>query len=123
VSLLAEMAGVARVQPPLRKGLLGGLGVLVVPDEDGAAAGEDLSVVGDAYLGSGNGLPHRVEMDLVAAMDAGDVADLGLPVDLPQRHADGVEEAQDVGTERRSARGGAAQVAHPETILEGAEEQ
>ena len=71
--------------------------------EDSLRPEHDLAVVGDADLGAGARLPDGGELDVAIGVHDGDAADLRLAVDLLEVHADGVEEAEDVGAERRAA--------------------
>ena len=111
------------MEPAVRQRRAGGVVVLVVAEEHGRAPREDLSALADPHLRSGNGFAHGVEADAVVAVDAGDAADLRLPVDLLQAHAHGVEEAEHVGTESGAAGSAAAQIGEAEPILERAEKQ
>ena len=74
-------------------------------------------------LGAGVDLADRAELDPAGAVAGGDGGVLGHPVDLVHRHPDAHEEAQHLGRDRRRPRGGVADLAHPEPVLERAVEE
>ena len=87
---------------PVDDGLGGLVGLLEVPLEDVAAAGDDLAVVGDRDLHAGDRLTDVA--GLVAQWRPRHRAGrLGHAVDLRQLDPDRVEPLEDLGRQRRSA--------------------
>ncbi len=102
--------------------------VLVVAEEHAGVAGHDFAdavLVGvvDAHLGIAERDADGVEIDIVGLVDGVGAGQLGLAVELAQRHAHGQEEVEGVGAERGAAGCGGAQVGKAEPVLERAEQQ
>ncbi len=126
--LLLEVAGIAGVHPAVLQGLLGRLLVLVVAKEHAAGPRHHLADpvgigVVDAHLGGGEGHADGVEIDIVRLVDGVGATQLGLAVELAQRHAHGEKELEGVRPQGRAAGGRRAQVAESETVLQRPEEQ
>src|SRR5215210_4318047 len=104
VAVLVELAEVAGVQPAVLERLARGLLVLVVALEDVRPPDQDLAVVGDPDLASLECSPDLAELEGIRAGDGGRRGGLGHAPALEHEHADGVEEAQDLGVDRRRPR-------------------
>src|SRR3990172_3440859 len=99
----SQEADICGVQPPVSQGSGGFLRHLVVALEDARASGEDLAVWGDADLRFWKWCSHRVEPHVAIPVQDRNPGDLGLAVDLLEVHADGMEEAEVVGSQCRAA--------------------
>ncbi len=125
VGAVDPLADVAGVQPPVGVDGLGGLVRLVpVAGEDAGVAGEDLAgLLVDPEVDAGLRFADGAELDPPGSVDGGDRGVLGHPVDLVDDHADAEEELQHLGRDRRGARPGGADLAQPDAVAQGPEDQ
>ena len=78
----------------------------------------------DAHLDAVvEGDADRIEIDVAGAMQRVGAEQLGLAVELAQRHAERAEEAEGVGPERRAAGRRRAQPREAEPVAQRAEQQ
>src|SRR5262249_27272496 len=104
VAVPVELPDVAGVEPAvLVDRLPGGRLVLVVALEDVGPADQDFTVVGDPDLASLEGAADLAELEGVGPGDGGGRRGLGHAPPLEDEHAGRVEEAQDLGVDRRGA--------------------
>ncbi len=125
--LRLEVAGVAGVHPAVAELGPGRVLVAVEAREHAARSGDDFAdavLVGvlDADFGVVEGRADGVEVDVVGRVDGVGPGELGLAVELTQRHAHGEEEAEGLGTERRASGRRRRQVGEAEPVLERAKE-
>ena len=109
-----DRAEVAGVEPAVDDRLPGRLVVLVVALEDVGALDQDLAVLGDLDLAAREGFADRADLEVVGRGDRRRGRRLGHPPALEHEHPGGVEEAQDVGADRRRAGDREAQLAAEE---------
>ena len=127
--LRLDVAGVAGAHPALGVDRLAGrLLVLEVTAEHPRSPRDDLTDavfvrVVDADIALPERHPDRVVVDVVGRVDGVGAGQLGLAVDLAQRHPHGEEELEGVGAERRAAGGGRTQSREAEAVLERLEDQ
>ena len=91
------------MEPAILQGRGGGGGLVPVAVHDQVAAHEDFAVLGDADLDAVQGLPDRGVAGCDGRVDADDRAGLGLAVALQDRHAEGLEEAAQLGVQPGAA--------------------
>src|SRR6266851_4479094 len=98
-----DEAGVPGMEPAVGvDDLPGRLLVLEVAPEHGAAAHEHLTTVCDLDLDARDGSPGRGRIRLVVRLERHEAGGLGGAVDLLEVDADGAEEPEGVGPERRT---------------------
>ena len=99
-----DEAGIAGLEPAVRRdGVAGGVLLLVVADEHAGPLHLHLAALADAHLRAGQRAPDGVGIGLVVALQGDEGAGFGGAVDLLQVDAEGAEEAERVGPERRAA--------------------
>src|SRR5581483_5202757 len=112
-----DEAGIAGLEPAVRRhGIAGGLLLLVVAEEHAGALHLHLAALTDAHLRARQAAADRVRIGLLVALQADERARLGGTVDLLQVDAEGAEEAERVGAERRTTREAPQRVAKPQLI-------
>ena len=119
-AVVVERAEVAGVQPAVDDRAEARVVVLVVAAEDVRALDQDLAVVGDADLAPRQRLADRAEPVVLDRLAGGDGGGLRHPVALHHRHAAGVEELEDLLSDRRGAGVGLLELAaeRPADVLE-----
>ena len=121
VSIFLQIPGITCMQPPALKGFGGRFGFVEVPFEYAVRAYQDLPVLGDGHLDAGRGFANRMKAHFTRRLNCIDRAVFGLTVELAQLDPQGSVENKSVFADRFPAGERVLETAHPELVLDRAE--